>query len=126
VAQDRVDQLIGNAAASTVAAAGTTGVSRWLALRLPYSAVDGLAYLGVTDAFGNISVDSSLEGQELRQTLLHEAVHSIYTRVVGVDISQATYANRFGQVLEEWVAETFATGQPITSLRLALSYPPVT
>ena len=122
VPQNHVDQFIGSAATSVVGFGGVTGLARAAALRLPYATAEGLDAMGVTDEFGNITVDSGLQGQELRQTLLHEAVHSIYTRVAGTAISQATYSTAVGQVFEEWAAETFATGRPIAAFRFALGY----
>jgi hypothetical protein len=124
VPQDAFDQFLGQAATSVAIAGGITGILRSMALRLPYTTVEGLGALGSTDAFGNISVDSGLEGQQLRETLLHEAVHSTYTKLAGTAISQATYSTAVGQVVEEWVAETFATGRPIEAVRFALGYLP--
>jgi hypothetical protein len=125
VAQNRLDQSLGRAATAVAGGAALTGLARIAALRLPYTAVDGLlaneGALGSTDAVGAIRVDAALQGQDLRQTLLHEAVHSTYSRMVGTAISQATYRGA-GKVPEEWGAETFATGRPINALRFALSY----
>ena len=122
IQQNGLDRSLGSAAASVVGASALTGIARAAALRLPYASVEGLDALGATDAQGNISVNSSLEGQDLQQTLLHEAVHSAYTKIVGTAISQATYSTGFGQFAEEWAAETFATGRPLAAFRFALGY----
>lgn len=122
VPTNSLDELLGGAATTVIGGEALTGLGRLGALRMTYGLDAGLGDLGSTDALGNITIRDGLDEQTLRQTLLHEAVHSGYTRLVGTIISQATYSTAAGMVLEEWAAEAFATGQPIMALRFALEY----
>ena len=83
--------------------------------------------LGTTDKFGNITIQSGLRGQILRETVRHEAVHRLFsprpTSFLGelrADIGMAGYRNSsLLRFTEEAIAESYAT----RSLAQGLKFP---
>jgi len=119
--------FLGKAATVT---AGGAGAARWAAwalntartsaLGVPYVTADlsGTGTLGYTEGEA-ITIDESITGPVLRETLLHEAAHRASYRLLGRTQSVLYKHVVSARVLEEFTAEVFATGRPLASAAFA-------
>ncbi len=117
--------------AATVTAGGA-GAARWAAwalntartsaLGVPYVTADlsGEATLTLGYTQGEaITIDETLTGPMLRETLLHETVHRASYKLLGRGQSMLYKNVMSARVLEEFTAEVFATGRPLASAAFA-------
>lgn len=104
-------------------AANSAGRAR----NIPWSYGNTNGALGVTDRFGNITIQPGLTGQTLRETVVHEGVHRFFSprntgpinRFRAFVGEQAYGRSHLVRYIEEGLAEGIATG----SLRTGLTYP---
>jgi len=112
--------------------AGGAGAARWAAwalntartsaLGVPYVTADlsGEATLTLGYTQGEaITIDETLTGPMLRETLLHETVHRASYKLLGRGQSMLYKNVMSARVLEEFTAEVFATGRPLASAAFA-------
>jgi len=114
------DQAIGAIGGELLSLAGpartaTTTVSSSKS-RVPWQYGNTGDNLGITDKFGNITIQPGLTGQVLEETVRHEAVHRFFSPSPGfignvrADVGMAAYQNsHLVRYMEEAIAEGFAT-----------------
>jgi len=119
----RSSRIVAQAERAVVASPVSSGRNR-----IPYQTGNTGGMLGVTDRYGNITIQEGLSGRVLTETVRHEGVHRFLSpRNTGpinrfrADLGMAAYSrSHLLRYIEEAAAETVGTGNLLKGLRFPL------